>query len=336
MRRRILMVILMVAILAPIAMADQFKFPPQPNSVRFAVIGDMGTGKTAQYDVGKRLFEARQFFPFDFGITLGDNLYGDSSPDDFERKFELPYKPLLDAGVKFYATLGNHDNPNQHSYKYFNMGGANYYTFTKENVSFFALDSNYMDPRQLAWLETQLGNASKGNWKICYFHHPLYSSAQAHGPATDLRLLLEPLFIKYGVNVVFSGHEHVYERIKPQHGIYYFTEGASGQLRKGNLNRTDIQEKGFDSDNTFMLVEIAGNQMYFEAISRAGQAVDSGVIQRQGTSGKNLVSPDTSRPADIFLADRRSLRVLILRSGYASRPIYSNADSDAWRLEVFP
>jgi hypothetical protein len=73
---------------------------------------------------------------------------------------------------------------------------------------------------------------------------------------------LEPLLIKYGVNAVFSGHEHVYERIQPQQGIYYFTEGVSGQLRYGNLRKSGITGKGFDTDRTFMLVEIAGEEMY--------------------------------------------------------------------------
>jgi 3',5'-cyclic AMP phosphodiesterase CpdA len=142
-----------------------------------------------------------------------------------------------------------------------------------------------MDPKQLSWLETQLQNDDSGDWKICYFHHPLYSSGKAHGPATDLRLLLEPLFVKYGVNVVFSGHEHVYERIQPQKGIYYFTEGASGQLRYGNLRKSEMTAKGFDTDRTFMLVEIAGEEMYFETISRAGATVDTGVIQWQVRTG---------------------------------------------------
>jgi 3',5'-cyclic AMP phosphodiesterase CpdA len=305
MRRRILFFSFLLALLAPGGMADQFKLPLKFNSVRFAIVGDMGTGEVAQYDVGKRLAEARQYFPFDFALTLGDNLYGGSSAGDFENKFELPYKLLLDTGVKFYATLGNHDNPNERSYKYFNMNGANYYTYAKGNVRFFALDSNYMDPKQLVWLETQLRDAGNGDWKICYFHHPLYSSAQTHGPATDLRLLLEPLFIKYGVNVVFAGHEHVYERIKPQHGIYYFTEGASGQLRVGNLKKTEIQDKGFDADNTFMLVEIAGDEMYFEAISRGGQPVDSGVIQRQAPSNANSSPPASPVHAEPF-ASRQS------------------------------
>src|ERR1700674_5786853 len=114
--------------------------PLKIGSVRFAIIGDMGTGDKAQYDVSKRLADAREYFPYQFVITMGDNLYGGSSPNDFLKKFELPYKALLDTGMKFYATLGNHDNPNQSSYKYFNMTGTNYYAFTKGNVRFFVLD----------------------------------------------------------------------------------------------------------------------------------------------------------------------------------------------------
>ena len=211
---------------------------------------------------------------------LGDNIYGGSTPADFDRKFAVPYKPLLDAGVLFYASLGNHDNTNERFYKYFNMNGANYYTYQKSNVRFFVLDSNYVDPKQSAWLETQLRNAGKSDWKICYFHHPLYSSGRFHGPATDLRQLLEPLFVKYGVDVVFAGHEHVYERVHPQKGIYYFTEGASGQLREGNLARSPITDKGFDTDRSFMVIEIAGDDMYFQTTSRLGVTVDSGVIHR--------------------------------------------------------
>jgi len=280
MRRRIFLFLILAILLTPSLPADQFKFPLKSNSVRFAAIGDMGTGDAAQYEVAQRMLAARQAFPFDFVIMLGDNIYGGSSPRDFEKKFEAPYKPLLDAGVKFYAALGNHDNPNERFYKLFNMEGATYYTFKKGNVRFFVLDSNYMDPKQLAWLETQLRNAGTGDWKICYFHHPLYSSGKMHGSSIELRLLLEPLFTKYGVDVVFSGHDHVYERVQPQKGIYYFTEGSSGQLRNGDLAKTNMTLKGFDTDRTFMLIEVTGADLYFQTLSRTGDTVDSGLIQR--------------------------------------------------------
>ncbi len=283
MRRRNLLPLFLLGVLTafmPAMAADEFAFPLKPNSVRFAAIGDMGTGEPPQYETAQQMLKARQAFPFEFVIMLGDNIYGGSAPADFEKKFDVPYKPLLDAGVKFYASLGNHDNTNERFYKPFSMGGEGYYTYKKGNVRFFVLNSNNMDPKQSAWLETQLKDAGNGDWKICYFHHPLYSSAKFHGSALDLRQLLEPLFIKYGVDAVFAGHDHVYERVHPQHGIYYFTEGASGELRPGNLARAAITDKGFDTDRSFMLIEIAGEEMYFQTISRTGVTVDSGVIHR--------------------------------------------------------
>jgi 3',5'-cyclic AMP phosphodiesterase CpdA len=192
--------------------------------------------------------------------------------------------------VLFYASLGNHDKTNERFYKPFNMTDATYYTYKKGHVRFFVLDSNYMDPKQTAWVETQLRAAGNGDWKICYFHHPLYSSAKSHGPDADLRKVLEPLFVKYGVNVVFAGHDHVYERVLPQQGIYYFTEGASGELRPGDLAPSAITAKGFDADRSFMMIEIAGDEMYFQTTSRTGVVVDSGVVHRtiQPASGGDV------------------------------------------------
>ena len=302
MTRRAFVLVALLVFSLPIQQTQPFKFPLKSNSVRFAVIGDMGTGARPQYEIAERMLEARASFPFEFVITMGDNIYGGNRTRDFEDKFEKPYKALLDSGVKFYASLGNHDGPAERVYKYFNMNGANYYAFTKGNVRFLALDSNYMDPKQLDWLRSQLHDASPDEWKICYFHHPLYSSARAHGPATDLRLLLEPLFIEFGVDVVFAGHEHIYERIKPQHGIYYFTEGSSGQLRRGDLKREEITAQGFDSDNAFMVVEISGDQMYFETISRVGNIVDSGTIQRTASKKAAALLMDQRKPSSPLIS----------------------------------
>jgi 3',5'-cyclic AMP phosphodiesterase CpdA len=216
-------------------------------------------------------------------ITVGDNLYGGSRPQDFVRKFEAPYKALLDANVKFYASLGNHDSRQQSLYSPFNMNGRTYYTFKapREDVRFFALESSYLEPAQLQWLEKELASSNEA-WKIPYFHHPLYSSGARHGSDLPRRRVLEPLFIKYGVSVVFTGHDHVYERVKPQNGIAYFVVGSSGQLRRGNLDRrTGLTAVGNDQDRVFLAAEISGDEMTFNAIGSAGQVVDSGVIQRR-------------------------------------------------------
>ena len=100
--------------------------------MKFAAIGDTGSGNRGQYETGERMAEAHARFPFEFVIMLGDNMYGRQRPDDFVTKFELPYKKLLDAGVKFYAALGNHDEQENRFYKPWNMDGKRYYTFTKK------------------------------------------------------------------------------------------------------------------------------------------------------------------------------------------------------------
>ena len=269
--------------------------PLKDGSVRFAVIGDFGTGERAQYELAQQMEKYHGIFPFDFVVLLGDNIYGGHRPSDFEHKFEQPYKTLLDAGVKFYASLGNHDNPDERFYKPFNMGGERYYEFKKGGVAFFALDSNYMSPQQLQWLEQNLKNAGSG-WKICFFHHPLYSDGKSHGPDLDLRAHLEPLFQKYGVDTVLSGHDHVYERFKPQNGIYYFVEGNSGELRSHDLRSSGEMSKGFDTDRAFMLVEIAGDQFYFQAVSRTGETVDSGMLPKQ-QAGVGSLSPANLQPS---------------------------------------
>ncbi len=252
--------------------------PLKPNSVRFGVIGDSGTGSQEQYEIGRKMDSIHKATDFGFVIMLGDNLYGGHSQSDFQKKFELPYKPLLDEGVKFYASLGNHDNTSETGYAPFNMNGQRYYTFTRENAQFFVLDSNYMDPTQLNWLTTEL-QKSNAQWKIAYFHHPLYSSGKRHGSDADLRTVLEPVFKKYKVNVVLSGHDHVYERFTPQSDITYFVLGNSGQLRSNGLDQNGQEASGFDSDRCFMVVEITGNELYFQTISRSGRVVDSGTLK---------------------------------------------------------
>jgi 3',5'-cyclic AMP phosphodiesterase CpdA len=287
-RRVIATTILLLIFTTSVAVEEQLLLPKKDGSVRFLVIGDSGTGESAQRTVAARIAEVHKIFPFEFAIMVGDNMYGSEGANDFRRKFEEPYKPLLDAGVKFYAALGNHDDPTQRFYKPFNMNGEKYYTFkapkpgigARGGVRFFALDSNYMSQEQLAWLEKELA-ASGAEWKIPFFHHPLYSSGEKHGSEMALRDQLEPLFVKYGVDVVFAGHEHFYERIKPQKGITHFITGSAAKLRKGNIGRTEMTAKGFDTGYAFVIVEIVGDEMYFQTIEAGGKTIDSGVIKRR-------------------------------------------------------
>jgi hypothetical protein len=256
--------------------------PNRDGSFKFGVLGDFGTGSQAQYQLAEQMVKLHGRFKYDTVVLSGDNLIGSERPQDFKVKFELPYKPLLDAGVKFYASLGNHDAREQRYYKLFNMDGHLYYTFNpRPDVCFFMLETTYPTPEQFEWLEKEL-KASSSNWKIAVFHQPMYSSGDRHGSDLSLRDVLEPFFVKYNVSVVFAGHDHFYERVKPQKGITYFVVGSGGMLRVGNIDRgSGITAKGFDTDQAFMAAEIIGDEMYFNAISRVGQTVDSGVLTRR-------------------------------------------------------
>ena len=277
---RRLLPLLVFALVAPLG-AQDLRLPLRDGSLKFAIIGDSGTGGSEQLEVARQLAIFRGRFPFEFAIMLGDNLYGRERPGDYTDKFERPYKPLLDAGVKFYAALGNHDDPTQRFYKPFNMNGERYYSFRpKQGVRFFALDSNLVDQKQLDWFEKELAG-SGSDWKICFFHHPPYSSGGEHGSNVTLREQLEPLFVRHGVSVVFTGHEHFYERIKPQKGITYFIAGSSAKLRKGDIRRSELTAKGFDDGYTFMLAEIVDDVLHFQTISHKGQTIDSGTIRRR-------------------------------------------------------
>ena len=280
-RRRVLVVLCLAALPASLVAAVEITLPNEPSSLKFAVIGDSGSGSGRQYQLGAQRAAAHKLYPFSHVLMLGDNIYGRDTARDFQRKFELPYKALHDAGVPFYASLGNHDNPAvQVNYKPFNMNGRRFYSFRTGDAEFFALDSTYMSTEQVRWVEQALSK-SDAPWKIAFMHHPTYSSGKRHGPDVELRAFIEPLFVKYGVSVVLAGHEHFYERIKPQQGIAYFIAGSAGKLRSGNIRRGPFFAAGFDTDLSFMLFEIIGDDLHFQVISRLARTVDQGVVKRR-------------------------------------------------------
>ena len=204
---------------------------------------------------------------------LGDNNYGDGSPESYRERFEQPYRALLDAGVRFYAARGNHDVGAQWTYPLFNMGGERYYTFQRktgllpplvgDRVQFFALDSVNLDDAQLIWFDRQLSE-SKAEWKIVFFHHPIYSSGRYAASSAARRSTLENALIEHEVDAVFAGHEHLYQRMAPQSGVMHFVVGASGAVRVGDLRPSWDGAAGYDRDLSFLLVEILGDTMYFQ------------------------------------------------------------------------
>lgn len=269
--------------------AESLALPNRPDSIKFAAIGDAGRGDRAQHEVAAQMDAFRDVFDYEFVIMLGDNVYDGGTPADYRNKFERPYKVLLDDDVEFYAAIGNHDAANQPSYAPFNMGGRRYYTFradrsllarlTDTEAQFFMIDTELLDRAQLAWLDRELGR-SDARWKIAAFHRPIYTSGRYAKPARIFRAALEPMFLRHGVSVGLSGHEHFYQRTTPQQGITYFISGGAGSLRRGDIRRQSLVAAGFDIDQHFMLFEITRDELFYQAISRTGHSVDAGSIKR--------------------------------------------------------
>ena len=269
--------------------SNQLALPNNDRSIKFAIIGDSGRGDRPQHEVAAQMVAYRQRFDYKFVLMAGDNIYeGPATGEDYRLKFEEPYQPLLDAGVKFYAALGNHDDTNQIFYKPFNMDGHRYYTFVPPvdpitrwdtRVRFFALDSTYLSFEQIRWFEKEV-TESRAEWKIAFLHHPLYTSGRYTLAARGIRLALESAFVNGGVDVVFSGHEHLYERAELQRGIPYFITGGAGSLRAGDAAPSPVVARSYDQDYHFMLAEISDDGFFFQAINRLGVTVDAGSLRR--------------------------------------------------------
>jgi hypothetical protein len=254
--------------------------PAAPGTFRFAALGDMGTGDDRQFAVAARLAAWQAERPFDDVLLLGDNIYSDGNPRLLPARFEKPYAPLLARGVQFHAVLGNHDVDRgrnaEMAYKPFNMSGHAYYSFTAGGglVELFGLDSTAFDDTQAQWLDGALG-ASHAKWKIVFVHHPLYSSARRHGSNARLRVQLEPVLVRHGVALVLTGHDHVYERTRPQRGIVHVVAGAGGALRRGDLDeRSTFLAAGNDQVNSFVYLEASGDALKLWAVAADGKLLD--------------------------------------------------------------
>jgi predicted phosphodiesterase len=291
---------------APASLGNgELALPNALASVKFAVIGDSGRGSVQQHEVAAQMERFREKFKYNFVLMLGDNIYeGPATEDDYRTKFELPYRRLLEDKVRFFAVLGNHDDPRQVWYAPFHMKGERYYSFVPPEdvltrvatpVEFFALDSTNMDSAQLTWLDQRLAS-SKASWKIVLMHHPLYTSGRYRTASRVHRWLVEPVLVAHQVDAVFSGHEHIYQRTELQQGIQYFISGGGGSLRRGDGAAAPYIARTYDGDYHFMLVEIEADAMHVQAVSRKGDTIDASTLTRRPTRPAATASDTADRP----------------------------------------
>jgi hypothetical protein len=206
---------------------------PAAGPFRFLAIGDFGDGSPEQYAIANRMCLVHQRRPFDLVVTVGDNVYDDGDPARFDEVFFRPYACLLEHGVQFRATLGNHDIGTDDGRALlrepaFGFRGRNY-VFREKGVRFVMADSNALDRD---WLRTALPAEPGDRWTIVVFHHPVYSSGE-YGPTPGFRPGLPRMFGRFGVDLVLNGHEHHYEVSNELRGIRYVITGGGGASIRG-------------------------------------------------------------------------------------------------------
>lgn len=273
--------------------------PPAGAPLRFAVFGDSGEGRKQQYWVADAL---KRWAP-DLILHTGDIVYPSGKDKHYNRKYFRPYRRLL-SRIPLFPALGNHDygntgNPEKGA-KRFRKHYARihrrpkYYSFDAGSAHFVSLDNNNegdgitaaapirAGSPQARWLERDLASSS-APWKIVFLHIPIYT-AHHHGDQPALQKELEPVFRRHKVDVVFQGHNHHYERLKPISGIQYVTSGTGGARLyelggKKPFSAEQLSEYGFVG------VTLRSDSLLLEFIDYHGRVRDRHIIKKGAPDG---------------------------------------------------
>ena len=263
-----------------------FATAPDPGgALDFVMVGDSGQGTNgipnqALLDVAAQM----DALDPDFILHLGDVIYPKGEAANYQPYFFNPYQNLLD-GAPIFPSLGNHDYGTPDAQPYLDvfylpannpLGTERYYSFDWGDAHFVALDTTpprYKDSAMLQWLQSDLAT-STAHWKFVFFHHAVYTSGPHWFDPTrpEMQVTLEPIFMQYDVDLVFNGHDHDYERSKPQNGVIYIVSGGGGATTYPVLQQ---QFSAYaESVHHTVQVQIDGCILSLRAINKDGAVID--------------------------------------------------------------
>jgi 3',5'-cyclic AMP phosphodiesterase CpdA len=256
---------------------DPVAFPPGGRPwFRVALAGDVGSGGEREFETAEAIAEQSRIDPYDVLMLLGDNVYPAGDPERLQETVYDPFGPLLDRGTELFAILGNHDvqaGVGEEQLAALEMPGR-WYAVERGDLLGIALDSTIPDdPEQLAWLEETLAE-SDATWKLVALHHPPYSSGM-HGTNEDVAAAFVPLFERYGVQLVFAGHEHDYQRTEPINGVTYVVTGAAAETRRTG---TEAFTAVAWSTHHFVDMNVFEDHIVLRAIDQDGDQFDEAII----------------------------------------------------------
>ncbi len=275
---------------------ETFRVPdPAAARVRFAVVGDSGNGGRTQ----RRVADLMRAADPDFYLHTGDVIYPAGEERHYDERFFDPYRENA-RRAPFFPSLGNHDiiaylgDPYLEAFEVPRTNPARserYYAFEWGPARFLALDTSlgFIIPGspQHLWLIDELNRPGPWTWTFAFHHHPPYSSSPEFTAGSNLliRHLVSPLYEQAGVDVVFTGHAHVYERTRPRRdfagagpGVVYIVTGGggAGTHPAGTSSFTAVSVEA----HHYVLVEIDGRTLTATAIRDDGSVLDAFTIAK--------------------------------------------------------
>lgn len=264
------------------------------SAIRFAAVGDSGTGSAAQYLVAEQM---RLWRP-DLIVHTGDVVYPAGEGAGYPEAFFLPYRALL-PGVPLVPSVGNHDALHVDGFRGTFLppegrprsGSKRYFSFDYGNAHFTVADTTLdltAGSAQRDWIEADLERAAEraGIWRIVFFHHPPYS-AGPHGDTPAVQRELVPLFERWGVDAVFSGHDHAYERTDPHSStgdpatavLYVVTGGGGAGLYARSTDQPLVVR--YFARHHFVGVALTATTLSLQAIAEDGTVLDEFGLSRE-------------------------------------------------------
>lgn len=275
---------------------------PPGRPFAFLVFGDSGKGTREQYELAARMGSLPAgLAPADLLLHTGDLIYPSGQRWRYRNRFFAPYRHLL-AKICFWPCLGNHDlnlpdgNGGEAYFEVFELPAngpvglppERNYWFDYADARFAVVDSNLdeaaLEQRVAPWLREVLGRDAY-RWKFVALHHPPYTFGK-HQPSQTVRQALVPALEAAGVDVVFCGHDHNYQRTLPMRGgapvddgagVVYVVSGAGG----ARLYDLQPQEQrppyfvtGYSQRHSVTHVEVDGEVLTLRQIDLTGAIVD--------------------------------------------------------------
>lgn len=284
-----------------------FRVPHESDVTRFLYLGDVQFQESMEEyeEWGQMVRRAYREHPdLDFAVIGGDLV---NSPGELSQWEAFLEACDVFAKLPVVTVAGNHEGVHS-NYTYQKLfalpddaeedqSGEEFYSLDFGNVRMLMMDSSFLteerrqsmgkdawakeEQRVEAWIRSRTGSCEKP-WLAAVIHHPVYGMHDEDTVSPQIRRLWAPLLETGGVRIVFSGHQHLYQRTRSIHGVVYLM-GNSGQRKSrffhGN-NLPEYTQQIYDRGANYQIVEAGARRLKMTSYNKKGLVIDETVLGR--------------------------------------------------------